>query len=163
MQARKNVAGNVPLASLLAIEASVFLQPMLPEPLGKIVIGDHSKFLWRLRHNTALSRGINPRPRSFSIPPHFAQSISQVICPSCHLVAGALLASSGKSDALIRPSRALPRGALRGRHERWVRDAMDVWMREDDAHRCGRRSRVVLMPRRRHQVGDNACALRWRR
>ena len=47
--------------------------------------------------------------------------------------------------------RAIPfpkRGALRDRHERWVRDAVDATLREDDAHRCGRRSRVVLTPRR---------------
>jgi len=36
----------------------------------------------------------------------------------------ARLAPSGKSDALIRPSRARQRGALRGRHEVLARDAM---------------------------------------
>ena len=58
--------------------------------------------------------------------------------------------------ALLIP--AIPRfsrGALRGRHERWVRDAMDARLREDEARRCGRRSRVVLTPRRWRQIGGS--------
>ena len=48
------------------------------------------------------------------------------------------------------------RGALRDRHERWVRDAMDATARRTNAAARGRRSRVVLMPRRWHQVGGDA-------
>ena len=40
-----------------------------------------------------------------------------------------------------------PRGALRDRHERWRRDAMDASSAEDERARCGRRSRVVPVPR----------------
>jgi hypothetical protein len=51
------------------------------------------------------------------------------------------------------------RGALRDRHERWVRNAMDAAAREtNDAARV-RRSRVVPMPRRWHQARDNACRI----
>src|SRR5262249_45000967 len=46
-------------------------------------------------------------------------------------------------------------GAYRDRHGRGVRDAMDALARETSAARGGRRSRVVLMPRRWHQaLGD---------
>jgi len=40
------------------------------------------------------------------------------------------------------------RGALRDRHEWRARDAMDVSASTDEWCRCGRRSRVVLVPRR---------------
>jgi len=43
------------------------------------------------------------------------------------------------------------------------RDAVDAAAQPDERRLCGRRSRVVLMPRRWHQVGDNARALRLRR
>jgi|tagenome__1003787_1003787.scaffolds.fasta_scaffold20918171_1 hypothetical protein len=46
------------------------------------------------------------------------------------------------------------RGAYRDRHGRWARDAVDERRRERRTRvPCGRRSRVVLMPRRWHQVG----------
>jgi hypothetical protein len=44
------------------------------------------------------------------------------------------------------------RGALRDRHERWVRDAMDVSARETKRAGYGRQSRVVLIPRRWDQA-----------
>jgi hypothetical protein len=44
---------------------------------------------------------------------------------------------------------------LRGRHERWVRDAMDARGAETNAARRGRRSRVVLASRRWRQVGGS--------
>jgi hypothetical protein len=44
------------------------------------------------------------------------------------------------------------RGALRGRHERWVRDAVDAAAAQDERRCGGRRSRVVLTPRRWCQV-----------
>ena len=43
---------------------------------------------------------------------------------------------------------ALTRGALRGRHGRWVRDAVDADGAADESTLSGRRSRVVLTPRR---------------
>src|SRR5579883_1894866 len=55
------------------------------------------------------------------------------------------------------------RGAYRDRHERWacgVRWTLAYRLTSDRL--SGRRSRVVLTPRRWCQVGDNACALRWR-
>jgi hypothetical protein len=50
---------------------------------------------------------------------------------------------------------ALTRGALRGRHGRWERDAMDVSATLDGCCRDGRRNRAVPIPRRWDQVlGD---------
>jgi hypothetical protein len=40
------------------------------------------------------------------------------------------------------------------------RDAVDAAAQPDERHQCVRRNRVVLMPRRWHQVSDNAYALR---
>jgi hypothetical protein len=45
------------------------------------------------------------------------------------------------------------RGALRDRHECWARDAMGALASPDERHRCARRNRVVLIPRRWNQVG----------
>jgi hypothetical protein len=58
-------------------------------------------------------------------------------------------------------------GAYRDRHGRWVRDAVDVKVLSaircaDEQRFCGRRSRVVLTPRRWRQVGDDAHASRRR-
>jgi hypothetical protein len=86
-------------------------------------------------------------------------SASRLICPSCQCAAGNFACGDGQIAGRFLPVPRSSRGALRGRHERWARDAMDAWMGEDDAHRCGRRSRVVLMPRRWHQVGG---IIRWR-
>jgi hypothetical protein len=51
-------------------------------------------------------------------------------------------------------------GALRGRHGRWKRDAVDEKMfqrlRADDKHLLGRPSRVVLSPRRWGQACELA-------
>ena len=58
--------------------------------------------------------------------------------------------------APLRP--ASIRGALRDRHERWVRDAMDALAKQDGRRRRGRRSRVVLTPRRWRQVGGSMSA-----
>jgi hypothetical protein len=66
-----------------------------------------------------------------------------------------LLCPSGKSSLKARPSRASLRGALRGRHDLPARDAMDAIVPPDERHGGGRRSRVVLMPRRWHQRGDD--------
>ena len=46
------------------------------------------------------------------------------------------------------------RGAFRDRHERRAGDAMDASCAFDESASCGRRSRVVLTPRRRRQVGE---------
>jgi hypothetical protein len=48
------------------------------------------------------------------------------------------------------------RGAFRDRHERWVRNAVDEQALLDGRWLLGRRSRVVLAPRRWCQVGDDA-------
>jgi hypothetical protein len=52
-------------------------------------------------------------------------------------------------------SRIPPRseGRLANRHGRWVRDAVDAEGAFDERRQRGRQSRVVLMPRRWHQVG----------
>src|SRR5579871_6649609 len=65
------------------------------------------------------------------------------------------LATSGKSLAFLGASLALQEGRTR-RHGRWARDAMDAKRRMRRTRElCGRRSRVVLMPRCRHHL------LRW--
>ena len=50
------------------------------------------------------------------------------------------------------------RGALRGRHERWARDAVDARARLTIRAFRGRRSRVVLTPRRWRQVSEKYLA-----
>jgi hypothetical protein len=54
------------------------------------------------------------------------------------------------------------RGAFRDRHGRRARDAVDAICAFDEWRGRGRRSRVVLTPRRWRSSGDNACALRLR-
>jgi hypothetical protein len=54
------------------------------------------------------------------------------------------------------PHSAPARGAYRDRHGRWARNAMDGGCVADERAIFGRRSRVVLTPRRWRQVGDNA-------
>jgi hypothetical protein len=46
----------------------------------------------------------------------------------------------------------LPQEGRTRRHERWVRDAMDAFGSQDERCRCGRRNRVVLIPRRWDQA-----------
>jgi hypothetical protein len=82
----------------------------------------------------------------------------EVICPSCQLVAGTLTCAVGQITATSFGRPAPSRGALRGRHERWCGMRWTLSLREDDAHRCGRRSRVVLTPRRWCQAGRDASA-----
>jgi hypothetical protein len=54
---------------------------------------------------------------------------------------------------------ALSRGAFRDRHGRWARDAMDAGCVADEQRLArGRRSRVVLTPRRRRQIGGGNSA-----
>ena len=48
-------------------------------------------------------------------------------------------------------------GAYRDRHGRWVRDAMDAVVTQDERHQSGRRSRVVLAPRRWRQATPYRC------
>jgi hypothetical protein len=58
---------------------------------------------------------------------------------------------------------APPRGAFRDRHERWRRDAVDAVGAKDGRRRRGRRSRVVLTPSRRCQVGGSTRRRRWQK
>jgi hypothetical protein len=60
------------------------------------------------------------------------------------------------------PHPASTRGTFRDRHGRRARDAVDAGGAFDEWRGRGRRSRVVLTPRRWRQAGDNACALRLR-
>src|SRR5579872_3594693 len=82
-------------------------------------------------------------------------SACEVICPSCHFVAGISLVTSGKSPLEARPSRTHQEGRLADRHERWARDAMDACGARDECAVSGRRSRVVLTPRRWRQAGGD--------
>src|SRR6185437_15777365 len=61
----------------------------------------------------------------------------------------------GQISAISASSRPLG-GAYHGRRETSVRDVMDAEMSKDERHRGGRRSRVVLAPRRWRQVCDNS-------
>ena len=54
--------------------------------------------------------------------------------------------------ALLIPPSRLTRGAYRDRHGRGARDAMDAVGARDECTASGRRSRVVLMPRRWYQL-----------
>ena len=111
-------------------------------------------FMWQYGFRV---RSLHSRPgMTMRLDKHFGAY--EVICPSCQLVAGTLTCAVGQITATSFGRPAPSRGALRGRHERWVRDAMDAWLCEDDAHRCGRRSRVVLTPRRWCQAGRDASA-----
>jgi hypothetical protein len=60
-----------------------------------------------------------------------------------------------KITSITRASRPT-RGAFRDRHGRWVRDAVDAACADDERAWRGRRSRVVLTPRRWRQVGRDA-------
>jgi len=85
---------------------------------------------------------------------HFARRANQSVCSFISLSSLAakniLLAPSGKSDALIRTSRA-ERGALANVINA-ARDAVDADALLTNSARRGRRSRVVLTPRRWRQV-----------
>src|SRR6201999_3190378 len=59
-------------------------------------------------------------------------------------------------SALCTPPSRLGLRAYRDRHERGARDAVDAAAHETKRADRGRRSRVVLTPRRWRQVGDNA-------
>jgi hypothetical protein len=59
---------------------------------------------------------------------------------------------SRNTKSAIGASSRSTRGALRDRHERWARDAMDTLAAPDERGQSGRRSRVVLIPRRWDQV-----------
>jgi hypothetical protein len=68
----------------------------------------------------------------------------------------------GRSSFIDSPSRLGHKGRTR-RHGRWVRDAVDATATHDERRCGGRRSRVVLMPRRWHQVPDKQASQgrRW--
>jgi hypothetical protein len=76
-------------------------------------------------------------------------------CPSCQCAAAGKHCRLPQISGLFRAVPCSKRGALRDRHECWARDAMDAAARETKAL-MGRRSRVVLAPRRWCQVGDDA-------
>jgi hypothetical protein len=92
--------------------------------------------------------------RRFALDNYFGRI--DVICPSCQCVAGNSLATSGKSQALFPASRASQEGRFAvvtsvGCGMRWTR------RRQLTSDGCrGRRSRVVLTPRRWRHVGDDA-------
>jgi hypothetical protein len=77
-----------------------------------------------------------------------------------NLSQAAMLAECPRNTSRIATSRALQRGAFRDRHERWVRDAMDAFEAQDERIVSGRRSRVVLTPRRWCQVLKKLTLLR---
>jgi hypothetical protein len=54
-----------------------------------------------------------------------------------------------------------PGGAYRDRHGRWTREAMAAGSAKDECASRGRRSRVVLTPRRWREVSRRCCASRW--
>jgi hypothetical protein len=72
----------------------------------------------------------------------------ELICPSCQFAAGALPCDDGQIKGSFPRVPYLKRGALRDRHERRVRDAMDASVAKDERIKSGRRSRVVPISRR---------------
>jgi hypothetical protein len=105
--------------------------------------------------------------RALSLPPplvalqgrvRFARRANQRFCVSSVLrlvqpVSEKFFASRfGRNSFTDSPVPRSSRGALRDRHECWVRDAVDVRARQTNAASRGRRSRVVLAPRRWRQV-----------
>jgi hypothetical protein len=58
---------------------------------------------------------------------------SQLICPSCQSAAGIFGCDVGQITGIFPPVSRLKRGALRGRHERWERDAVDAAAHETNA------------------------------
>jgi hypothetical protein len=78
-----------------------------------------------------------------------------LICPpgwfanNLSSLAGKDISLPSELKSVLCPRRpASIRGALRDRHERWVAGCGGRGDAQDEAHRCGRRSRVVLTPRR---------------
>jgi hypothetical protein len=80
------------------------------------------------------------------------------MCPSCQCAAVDLAPKSTATSARPVPTR----GALRDRHERWERDAVDADVPKDERRVCVRQSRVVLAPRRWRQVLEKQASQgRW--
>jgi hypothetical protein len=93
-----------------------------------------SRLQHALRQNRKFSRGINAiLPVQSCLKKYSVSRFTQI-----------------KSIFAAIPS--LLRGAYRDRHGRWVRDAMDAGGAADERAGCGRRSRVVLTPRRWRQA-----------
>src|SRR6476469_5713897 len=101
----------------------------------------------RIDNAAALPDGQISSPRNCGVSSHSAKNIS--------------LNASGKSDALIRTSRA-ERGALANVINA-ERDAVDADAPLTNGARCGRRSRVVLTPRRWRQVCAKERRRRWQK
>jgi hypothetical protein len=111
--------------------------------------------------------GSLPHAIAFRLMGDYATSIgrhSTLICPDGQIITlwvqpylQKYCCSRLPPNQLYIPGRPGPfRGAYRDRHERWVRDAMDAAARKTKRACSGRRSRVVLTPRRWRQVGDDA-------
>jgi hypothetical protein len=72
--------------------------------------------------------------------------------PLAQKYSGSLFTQITSTSTPSRPTR----GTFRDRHERWSGMRWTRVARLTSAPRCGRRSRVVLTPRRWRQVGDDA-------
>jgi hypothetical protein len=85
----------------------------------------------------------------------------QLICPSCHRVAGHFACDVGQIRSTFPRVSRPPRGAYRDRHGRWARDAMAAGLRTRRMRLFrGRQSRVVLTPRRWREVLKKLTLLR---
>ena len=90
----------------------------------------------------------------------YGRRVSQSAIRLCTASRFARRANLSQSASLISPPNhrhlsghpAPARGAYRDRHGRWERDAMDAMAPQDERRQGGRRSRVVLTPRRWRQV-----------
>src|SRR5580700_9473518 len=128
----------------------------------------HLFWIVRLRFaNRKIGRSQVCRPYSISILISATRRAAglqhPVICPTGKSVAARenlsipsrkniSLVPSGKSPPLVFAVPHPKEGRTRNRHGRWVRDAMDVLVSQGERCECGRRSRVVLTPRRWRQV-----------
>ncbi len=122
-----------------------------------------SCFLSDLRDLSPLARFARGKLRSSSalrIKPNLLRHF-KLICPVQSRLKNFPLRRRRKSAIYLLPSR-LSGGAFRDRYERGARDAVDALARQDERRQGGRRSRVVLTPRRWRQVLRDAIPARRR-
>jgi hypothetical protein len=108
----------------------------------------------RLAHAPAWWTGGPSDPkRKLSQTERLGTQAIAVICSAVQSSGQKYFASRFGRSRLIDSSYPVPGNEGRTRrHERWVRDAVDASAACDERGRGGRRSRVVLMPRRWHQL-----------
>jgi hypothetical protein len=80
----------------------------------------------------------------------------QLICPSCQYAAGFFSCYDGQITGTFSRVFCPHEGRFAIVTKRWSEDAVDVTSAKDESACRGRRSHVVLTPRRWRQIGDDA-------